>query len=45
MVSDGGGIRRQSTDDFQSSENTLCDNIKMDMSYIGSNIQNAHHQK
>ena len=34
MVSDGGGIRRQSTDDFQSSENTLHDNIMMGMTGI-----------
>jgi len=34
MVSDGGGIRRQSTDDFQSSGNTLHDNIMMGMTGI-----------
>ena len=41
---DGGKMNRQRTG-FSEQWNTLCDNIKMDMSYIGSNIQNAHHQK
>ena len=34
MVSDGGGIRRQSTDDLQSSGNTLHDNIMMGITRI-----------